>query len=95
MCDVGGWTDIVAISAGTNHTVGLKSDGTVVAVGYLGMKDGYNIKAEDAFAHWTDIVAVSAGDAHTVGLKFDGTVVTTDSFNGDVSGWHDIKMPNK
>lgn len=95
MCDVDSWTDIVAISAGVNHTVGLKSDGTVVAVGYMGMKDGYNVKAEDAFTHWTDIVAISAGDAHTVGLKSDGTVVTTDSFNGDVSGWHDIKMPNK
>ena len=28
------WTDIVAISAGYWHTVGLKADGTVVAVGY-------------------------------------------------------------
>ena len=32
-CDVSDWTDIVAVSAGTVHTVGLKSDGTVVAVG--------------------------------------------------------------
>jgi len=32
-CDVSDWTDIVAISAGDYHTVGLKSDGTVVAVG--------------------------------------------------------------
>ena len=32
-CDVGGWTDIIAIAAGFNHTVGLKADGTVVAVG--------------------------------------------------------------
>ena len=27
------WTDIVAVSAGYYHTVGLKADGTVVAVG--------------------------------------------------------------
>lgn len=33
MCNVDGWTDIVAVSAGSGHTVGLKSDGTVVAVG--------------------------------------------------------------
>ncbi|MDR1238280.1 MAG: hypothetical protein LBK28_08555 [Propionibacteriaceae bacterium] len=28
-----GWRDIVAIAAGCTHTIGLKSDGTVVAVG--------------------------------------------------------------
>ena len=36
------WTDIVAVSAGKwDHTVGLKSDGTVVAVGdnYYGQCD--------------------------------------------------------
>lgn len=33
-CDVSGWIDIVAIAAGTNHTIGLKLDGTVVAVGW-------------------------------------------------------------
>ena len=32
-CDVSDWKDIVAVSAGNGHTVGLKSDGTVVAVG--------------------------------------------------------------
>lgn len=47
-CDVGGWTDIVAVSAGSNHTVGLKSDGTVVVVG--GNEDGQCI-----VRRWTDI----------------------------------------
>lgn len=94
MCDVGSWTDIVAISAGVNHTVGLKSDGTVVAVGHTGAeKDGEN--GEYAVEHWTDVIAISGGTSHTVGLKSDGTVLTTNSFYGDVSGWHDIKMPNK
>jgi alpha-tubulin suppressor-like RCC1 family protein len=32
-CNVGGWTGINEIAAGTWHTVGLKSDGTVVAAG--------------------------------------------------------------
>ena len=32
-CDVSGWTDIIAVRAGGSHTVGLKSDGTVVAAG--------------------------------------------------------------
>ncbi|MNJ73831.1 hypothetical protein D3C77_706790 [compost metagenome] len=32
-CDVSSWRDIVAVAAGCTHTIGLKSDGTVVAVG--------------------------------------------------------------
>jgi len=32
-CNVGNWTDIIQIAAGGPHTVGLKEDGTVVAVG--------------------------------------------------------------
>ncbi len=31
--DAGGWMDITQVAAGRYHTVGLKSDGTVVAVG--------------------------------------------------------------
>ena len=76
------------LSAGSDHTVGLKSDGTVVAVG----DNAYGV------SDWTDIVAVSAGGSHTVGLKSDGTVVATKYsskskyYNGqcDVSGWKDI-----
>ena len=33
-CDVGTWTDIVQVAAGWLHTIGLRHDGTVVAVGY-------------------------------------------------------------
>ena len=74
------------ISAGAHHTVGLKSDGTVVAVGvtYSGQCD---------VSEWTDIVAISAGASHTVGLKSDGTVVAVgDNEVGqcDVSEWTDI-----
>ena len=40
-CDVSNWKDIVAVSAGDSHTVGLKADGSVVAVGdnYYGQRD--------------------------------------------------------
>ncbi len=74
------------ISAGASHTVGLKSDGIVVAVG-----DNNNDKCD--VSSWKDIVAVSAGYYHTVGLKSDGTVFAVGSNkNGqcDVSGWKDI-----
>ena len=72
------------IIAGTyHHTVGLKADGTVVAVG--DNKDG-QCNVND----WLDIVAICAGDGHTVGLKADGTVVAVGD-NGagqcNVSGW--------
>ena len=74
------------ISAGTGYTVGLKRDGTVVAV-------GDNRAGECNVSGWTDIVAVSAGDNFTVGLKSDGTVVAVgDNEDGecDVSSWTDI-----
>ena len=61
----------MAISAGDDYTVGVKTDGTVVAVGYE-----YRIQGLD---RWTDIVAVSTGFQHNVGLKSDGTVVAEGS----------------
>ncbi len=62
-CDVGDWTDIIQVAAGSYHTVGLKSDGTVVAVG-----DNYDGQCD--VGDWTDIIQIAAGDSHTVGLKF-------------------------
>ena len=50
------------------HTVGIKSDGTVVAV-------GCNDDGQCNVQNWKNIVSVYAGIDHTVGLKFDGTVV--------------------
>lgn len=74
------------IVAGNYHTVGLKKDGTVVAV-------GSNSDGECDVSGWTDIVAVSAGSYHTVGLKTDGTVVAV-GYNGsgrcNVTEWTDI-----
>ena len=69
-----------------SRTVGLRSDGTVVAV-------GWNEYGQCDVSGWTDIVAVVARDGHTVGLRSDGTVVAA-GYNGDgqcnVSGWSDI-----
>ena len=74
------------ISTGYTHTIGLKSDGTVVAV-------GSNEYGKCNVSGWKDIVAVCAGGSHTVGLKSDGTVVAVGNNNSgqcDVSGWKDI-----
>lgn len=72
--EVSGWTDIIAISVGTQHTVGLRKDGTVVAV-------GSNTNGQCDVEGWTDIIAISAGYYHTVGLRKDGTVVSTEYIN--------------
>lgn len=80
------WTDIVAISAVGYYTVGLKADGTVVAV-------GDNTDGQCEVSDWRDIVAISAGYGHTVGLKSDGTVVAVGSNEYgqcNVTDWRDI-----
>ena len=82
------------LSAGCSFTVGLRTDGIVVATKYLG---DYN-HGQSEVSGLRDMVAVSAGTYHTVGLKADGTVVATKytgnqrEYDGqcDVSGWRDI-----
>ena len=80
-------------------TVGLKSDGTVVAV-------GNNDFGQCNVEEWNDIVTVSSGNSHTVGLKSDGTVVAVgnnddgqcnvESWRGIVAvsagGWHTVGL---
>ncbi len=84
--DVEEWTDIIAISAGTCHTVGLKADGTVVSTGNNGL-------GQCDISDWNDISAISAGDSYTLGLKSDGTVVAVGDNSGrkcDVSQFSDV-----
>lgn len=92
------WINIIAIAAGggngngSGHTVGLRADGTVVAVG----DNSYgqcNVTGEK----WRNIIAIAAGDWHTVGLRADGTVVSTKPDSAsfylgacDVDDWKDI-----
>ena len=84
--------DRKTVSAGKVHTVGLKSDGTVVATKFIeGEYITYDGQCD--VADWTDIAAVSAGGVHTVGLKSDGTVVAVgnnDNGECDVADWRDI-----
>ena len=76
-------TPKTTIAAGGLHTLAVKSDGTVVMVGY----NQYDVSS------WTGITAVSAGTPHSVGLKSDGTVVAAGDNGGgqcNVDGWTDI-----
>ena len=75
----------MAISVGSDHAVGLHSDGTVEAVGY---------GARSELAAWRNIIAVSAGTHFPLGLKADGTVVVDNPKVIGLDGvWSDIKVP--
>ena len=98
--DVSGWSDIVSISVGTRHTLGLKSDGTVVCTTFITpdkvlpdfLKTDPN-KGQLEITAWENIIAVAAGYSHSVGLRKDGTVVAIgDNSCGqcDVNDWKDI-----
>lgn len=76
-CEVGDWTDIVAVAATTAESFGLKSDGTVVTTG----------SADNELTRRNDIIAIS--DNGAIGLKMDGTVVST-VYRFDLSGWTDM-----
>ena len=57
-----GWKDIVGIAAGLDHTVGLRDDGTVLAI-------GNNDKGQCDVSKWIDIEAVQAVRKTTIGYK--------------------------
>ena len=74
------------VAAGGLHTVGVKSDGTVVAV-------GWNEFGQINVGNWTNIVQVAAFNLHTVGVKSDGTVVAVGHNHYgqcNVDSWVDI-----
>ncbi len=77
------------ISAGGLHTVGLRSDGTVVAV-------GDNYYGQLNVGDWAGIMAVCASGSSencTVGLRMDGIVLAVgynDHGQCEVSDWTDI-----
>ena len=74
------------IDAGAEHSVGLFTDGTVVAKG----NNGANRCGVSA---WKNIIAIDGGHAHTVGLHKDGTVVAVGNNEDgecDVADWTDI-----
>jgi alpha-tubulin suppressor-like RCC1 family protein len=72
------------VAAGDSHTVGLKDDGTLVAV-------GENTYGQLNVSDWDNIIQVATNEYHTVGLKADGTVIAVgDNEDGqaNVAGWY-------
>ena len=60
--------NIIDISAGEKHIVGLQANGRVLAL-------GNNEYQQCQVSEWTDIVAIAAGHKFTAGLKKNGKVV--------------------
>lgn len=82
------WKDIIAIAFGAFHAVGLRSDGTVVAI--TSLKEHNSIG--DAH-NWHDIVTVGCGLDYTVGLRSDGMVMVAGDpkqYLCDVQDWRGI-----
>lgn len=74
------------IAAGDCHTVAVKANRTVYAV-------GWKVSHTEEVQKWKHIISVACGHSHTVGLCADGTVLNTESGgNGrDVTGkWNNI-----
>jgi alpha-tubulin suppressor-like RCC1 family protein len=83
-----GWSHIDKVAAGHRHSVGLESDGTVVAV-------GSNSSGVPDVGSWVNIKQVAAGGYHTVGVKDDGTVVAAgENYDGqcNVGNWTNIRQ---
>ena len=92
-CNVGGWRNIVAISAGGYHTVGLDKDGNVYATG----KNEYG---QCDVSEWENVVAISAGWGHTVGLTREHSVLfagyeAAGIDENHIPKWNDIRFPNE
>ena len=74
------------IGAGNKHTLAVRQDGSVVAV-------GINYNNQMAVGDWTDIISIAAGWEHTLGLRSDGSVVSCGAnyfYTCDVSDWTDM-----
>ena len=83
---VSGWTNVIQVASGLDHTAAVTVQGTVEA-------DGYGFYNELDTGNWRNIVAVECGRRHTVGLCKDGTVVAcgeTKPGQCEVSGWRNI-----
>ncbi|MEK3913486.1 fibronectin type III domain-containing protein [Paenibacillus sp. FSL H7-0331] len=82
---IGYLTDVVAISAGGDHSMALKSDGTVYAWGnnsFYTLGDGtiirsstpVQVKGVNGVGNLSDVVGIAASSSHSLIVKSDGTV---------------------
>lgn len=100
--NVSDWKDIVSVKLAYVHTMGLKSDGTVVVTKENVDDEDYRVARLD-LSGWQDIVSIYTTGTLLIGLKSNGTVVATASLMDgescadlalgmieDVSKWTDV-----
>lgn len=82
-CDTDDWRGITAVFAGDHHTIGLRADGTVVAVGAQRKDSGNRFRSATghlpranpcAVEGWTGITDISCAGDVTLGITSDGKV---------------------
>ena len=83
------------IAAGKQCTLGLRSDGTIIAAKADWQRPGgYSLyRGEFETNDWKEIIAIAAGNEYTVGLKENGTVLAVgenDDGQCNVNQWTEI-----
>ena len=78
---VPGLTNIIAIAAGSSHSIALKKDGTVWAwgrnkSGQLGNGTTSDQNIPGSIPGLSSVIAIAAGDSHSIAIKEDGSVWT-------------------
>jgi alpha-tubulin suppressor-like RCC1 family protein len=79
-------TGFTAIAAGEWHSLGLKTDGSIVAWGWNGYGQ-CTVPLPNS-----DFTAVSAGKYHSLGLKAEGSIV---AWGGNGCGQCTVPLPNE
>jgi hypothetical protein len=85
--NVGYLDDIIAIAAGTTHSLALKNDGTVWVWGENSTGQGgqgstatdyyetpIQVKGQNGISYLTNISSISAGESHNIALSYNGNV---------------------